>query len=142
LEAIQTRVRKEQLTVYAFVIMPNHFHAIWQLHDGVDRAVFQRDFLKFTARSILKFMKMNNDAILNKLSVDDADRKFQVWERNSLSLDIYSENFFFQKLKYIHNNPIQEKWRLAELPEDYYYSSAKFYLTGINDFEFLMHFNS
>ena len=141
-EAINKRVDEQKLTVFAFVIMPNHFHAIWQLHDGVDKSNFQRDLLKFTARSILNFMKMNNNVLLPQLKVNDADRNYQVWERNSLSIDIYSESFFFQKLNYIHNNPIQGKWKLATFPENYYYSSAKFYLTGINDFKFLTHFNS
>jgi putative transposase len=31
------------------------------------------------------------------------------------------------KLKYIHNNPSQPHWGLAEKPSDYFYSSAKFY---------------
>ncbi|WP_307527875.1 hypothetical protein [Pedobacter sp. W3I1] len=42
-----------------------------------------------------------------------------------------------QKLDYIHNNPLQERWRLAENAEDYYWSSAKFYQTGIDDFNVL-----
>ncbi|WP_255478614.1 hypothetical protein [Rufibacter sp. XAAS-G3-1] len=45
-----------------------------------------------------------------------------------------------QKLDYIHQNPAQEKWKLAELPEDYYYSSARFYLENKDDFGFLTHY--
>jgi hypothetical protein len=43
-------------------------------------------------------------------------------------------------LQYIHNNPLQEHWKLAASPEEYYYSSAKFYATGIDDFGFLTDF--
>lgn len=109
IEAFKTRVDKEQLSIYAFVIMPNHFHAIWQLHDGIKKDEFQRDLLKFTARSILKFMKMHEDPLLTHLKVDDADRIYQVWERNSLSIDMYSQSFFEQKLNYLHNNPVHHK---------------------------------
>ena len=65
IEAFQHRVVLKQVSIYAFVIMPNHFHAIWQLHDGINKVSFQRDLLKFTARSILKFMMMNDDPLLN-----------------------------------------------------------------------------
>ena len=142
IEALQHRVKNKQLTIYAFVIMPNHFHLIWQIQDGISKVEFLRDFMKFTARSILKFMFMNDDALLSSLRVKAADRKQQVWERNSLSIELYSEVVFLQKLDYIHNNPLQLKWGLSKQPEDYFYSSAKFYETGgrENDFNMLTHF--
>lgn len=139
-QALQTRVNKSEVSVYAFVIMPNHIHIIWQLHDGIIKENFQRDFLKFTARSILYFMRMNEDPILGSLKVIAPDRHYQVWERNSLSIDIYSEKFFLQKLNYLHNNPVHPKWKLADLPENYKYSSARFYETGIDEFGWLTHF--
>lgn len=142
IEAIQRRVELEQVTVYGFVIMPNHVHFIWQLHDEVYRANFQRDLLKFTARSILNFMRMHDDPMLKDLAVKTTDRKFQVWERNSLSIDLFSEKVFLQKLDYIHNNPLQPKWNLATLPEEYRWSSAGFYETGVSDFSFLKHYGS
>ncbi|WP_407522239.1 transposase [Lacibacter sp. MH-610] len=139
LEAIEHRVIKEQVTVYGFVLMPNHMHFIWQLHDEVVRSDFQRDFLKFTSRSILNFMRMHDDPLLNQLKVKAADRSFQVWERNSLSIDLFSEKVFLQKLDYVHNNPVQPKWLLVELPEQYRWSSASFYETGASEFHFLTH---
>jgi REP element-mobilizing transposase RayT len=142
LEAIARRVVLEQVTVYGFVLMPNHLHFIWQLHDGINRVEFQRDFLKFTARSILNFMRMHDDPLLKMLEVKAADRNFQVWERNSLSVDLFTEKVFLQKLDYIHNNPVQPKWKLAILPEEYEWSSAAFYETGINRFPFLTHYRS
>jgi len=43
----------------------------------------------------------------------------------------------FQKLDYIHNNPLHERWNLCTLPEDYDYSSACFYEKGLKHFKFL-----
>ena len=140
IEALQNRIAREQVTIYAFVIMPNHMHIIWQLHDGIIRQDFQRDFLKFTARSILQFMRMNDDPMIELLKVKAPDRHFQVWERNSLSIDLYTEKVFLQKMYYIHNNPLQQKWKLADLPENYRFSSAKFYETGIDDLLLLTHY--
>ncbi len=139
IEALQHRVTSQQVTIYAFVIMPNHFHAIWQLHDGIDNVCFQRDLLKFTARSILKFLMMNDDPLLLQLKVIAPDRKYQVWERNSLSIDLWSQKVFEQKLNYIHNNPLQKQWHLANTPAEYKYSSAKFYETGEDEFGLLQH---
>src|SRR6478609_3424173 len=140
IEALKHRVVLKQVSIYAFVIMPNHFHAIWQLHDGINKVSFQRDLLKFTVRSILKFMLMNDDPLLNSLKVKAADRQQQVWERNSLSIDLWSEKVFIQKLNYIHNNPVRGKWKLSLTPEEYKYGSALFYETGIDEFGFLEHY--
>jgi putative transposase len=140
IEALKNRVAKQQVTVYAFVIMPNHMHIIWQLHDNVIREDFQRDFLKFIARSILHFLRMNSDPLVESLKVKAADRHYQVWERNSLRVDLYTEKIFLQKMTYIHNNPIQPKWKLADLPENYRFSSANFYETGIDEFLLLAHY--
>ncbi len=142
LEALQYRVQNNQVTVNALVIMPNHFHIIWKINDEIDKADFTRDFMKFTSRSILKFMLMNDDPLLDSLQVKAADRKQQVWERNPFSFDLFTENVFMQKLGYIHNNPIQPKWNLCKYPEDYFYSSARFYETGgkENDLDILTHF--
>ena len=38
-----------------------------------------------------------------------------------------SPEFLIQKLTYIHNNPLQPHWRLAQRPEDDLWSSARFY---------------
>ncbi len=115
-------------------------HLIWQLHDDIVREDFQRDLLKFTARSILNFMRMNDDSMIHLLKVISSDRHYQVWERNSLSIDLYSEKIFLQKMNYIHNNPIQPKWKLSDLPENYPFSSAKFYETGVDEFSLLTHY--
>lgn len=140
IEALQNRVERGLVTIYAFVIMPNHMHLLWQLHDQVARPDFQRDFLKFTARSLIHFMKFNDDPMYEGLRVSAADRQYQVWERNSLNIAICSEKIFIQKLNYIHRNPLQPRWNLCESSCDYKYSSAKFYETGINDFGILTHF--
>jgi len=78
--------------------------------------------------------------MLNEFLVEAKDRDYQIWERNSLSVDAWTEKVFIQKLDYIHNNPCKHPGYLAEHPEAYNYSSAKFYHTGIDDFGFLSHY--
>jgi putative transposase len=42
--------RSKRVTVYAFVIMSNHFHLIWQMLGDHKRDDAQRDFLKYTSQ--------------------------------------------------------------------------------------------
>jgi putative transposase len=121
--------------------MPNHIHLIWQIRDGYKQEMIQNSFLKFTAQQMKFKLIDTNDQRLSQFLVNAKDRQYQFWERNSLSIDLWSPNVFMQKLDYIHNNPLQDKWQLVKYPEDYKYSSAKFYETGIDEFGLLTHYN-
>jgi putative transposase len=131
---------EKSIVVYGFVIMPNHIHLIWQIQDGYKRELIQNRFLKFTAQQMKFRLIDNNDQALSRFRVNTSDREYQIWERNALSVDLWSEPVFMQKLDYIHNNPLQHKWQLAKYPEDYKYSSAKFYETGDDEFGLLTHY--
>jgi REP element-mobilizing transposase RayT len=127
--------------IYAFVIMPNHIHLVWQIQDGYKQDNIQLRFLKFTAQQMKFRLTDTNDFRLNHFAVNAKDRNYQFWERNSLSIDLWTPEVFMQKLDYVHNNPLQEKWHLAEFPEDYRYSSAKFYESGCDEFGLVTHFD-
>jgi putative transposase len=64
-------------------------------------------------------------------------QKYQIWERNPLSVDIWSRKVLWQKLQYMHLNPVRAE--LCRWPEEYYWSSAMFYHTGVDKFGFLTH---
>ena len=133
-------VEDKRVKIYAFVIMPNHIHLIWYINDGHKGSDVQQSFLKFTAQQIKADLQKNNPLLLERFKVNAADRQYQFWERNPLSVGLYTDKVFKQKLEYIHNNPVQDKWKSAQSPEDYFYSSAKFYYTGKDDFGFLSHY--
>ena len=140
INSLQFLVNDGRVVVYGFVIMPNHIHLIWQVQDKFERAKVQQSFLKFTAQQ-MKFQLLKNDtATLEKYKVKASDKEYQFWERNPLSIDLWSRNLFLQKLLYIHSNPTQPHWKLCTFPEEYKYSSAAFYEKGNNQFEFLSHY--
>jgi hypothetical protein len=64
----------------------------------------QRDFLKYTAQLIKKDIDKNHAEDLKDFMVNAKDRKYQFWERNPLSIEIWSEKVLLQKLKYMHEN--------------------------------------
>jgi len=50
-----------------------------------------------------------------------ANKKHEIWQRDSLSVEISSRDFAKQKIDYIHFNPVSGKWNLAKDYLDYYY---------------------
>jgi hypothetical protein len=98
----------------------------------------QRDFLKYTAQKIKADLRRYPPVVLENFRVDAKDRKYQFWERNPLSVELRTHAVFIQKLRYIHYNPV--KAGLCILPEEYKYSSAEFYLTGVDKWGFLTHY--
>jgi putative transposase len=140
IDALKFRISRGEVKVGAFVIMPNHIHLIWRLQNKYALEDAQRDFLKFTAKEIIdKIKSTSGERELESLYVGLIDRKFQVWKRNSMSIDLRSESFFKQKMKYIHDNPCQPHWNLASHPIDYRFSSARFYELGEDEFGLITH---
>jgi putative transposase len=137
IDSLSFLLKDKRVIIYAFILMNNHVHFIWQIQKGFTKEAVQRDFLKFTAQQIKDDLEKNHPKVMLLFKVNAKDRKYQKWERNSLSVDLFSEKVFSQKLNYIHQNPV--KAELCKFPEEYY-SSAKFYETGIDDFGFLTHF--
>ena len=121
IDSLSFLVKDRRVIIYAFIIMNNHIHFM----EGFTKEAVQRDFLKFTAQQIKDGLEKNHPKVMSLFEVNAKDRKYQIWERNSLSIDLFSEHVFIQKLKYIHQNPV--KARLCKFPEEYSYSSAKFY---------------
>lgn len=122
--------------VYAFVIMPNHIHLIWKLKELNGKEFPHASFLKFTAHAFKSELKQTPEK-LSEFYVDEANKTFNFWQMDSLVVPLYSKKVAFQKLDYIHNNPLGERWNLCKSPEEYSYSSARFYESGIDRFGFL-----
>jgi putative transposase len=139
--SLQFLVKNKELILYGFVIMPNHMHLLLQVPETIpSEKDVQHSLMSFTAHEFKKHLIKVEAGKLEEYYVGDADRKYQFWERNPLPVNVFSKEMAEQKLDYIHLNPLQEKWNLATEPENYYYSSAKFYQTGIDDFGMLTHY--
>ena len=137
-DSLDFLVTEKRAAVYGFVIMPNHMHLIWHIAEGHKREDVQRDFLKYTAQQIKFDLIEQHPALLEKFKVGARDRTYQIWERNPLSISLFSKNVFLQKLDYIHNNPVNAG--LCSLPEEYIYSSASFYINEDKRWSFLTHY--
>jgi len=139
IDSLSFLVQKKRVLIFGFVIMNNHLHIIWQVQEPFKRDAVQRDFLKYVAQQIKFDLVANHPKVLKHFEVNKKDRKYQFWKRNALSVDLYSPGVFIQKLDYIHMNPV--KAGLCTLPEDYYFSSAGFYVKNDTHFPFLSHYD-
>ncbi|HTN19312.1 MAG TPA: transposase [Pelobium sp.] len=125
--------QKYAIDTTAFVIMPNHVHAILHLNksDNLNKVISNGK--RFMAYEIVKRLKAQQPELLIRLSEacsKDEKKKGQMHKVFESSFDakpILTDKFLQQKLDYIHHNPISEKWNLAETFIDYEHSSAGFY---------------
>ena len=120
------------LKVYGYVFMTNHLHFLWQAKEGKKLSDIVRSYKRFTTEKIKPLVKRDSRKYINGLIRTSfykrTRNKFQVWQDYNYPELTETEKFFQQKLNYIHNNPV-EKGYVAN-PEDWFYSSAGFYLSG------------
>jgi len=130
-------VEDKRIKLFAFVIMPDHLHLIWQMQPLIHPQDVQRGFLKYTAQRIKHDLQKNRPELLSHFESDANDRTHQFWKRRALSIELRTNKVYRQKLDYIHLNPVKAGYCI--LPAEYKYSSALFYETGIDNWRFLSH---
>lgn len=128
---------KKSIETTAFVFMPNHVHLILHLNKPENLNKIIANGKRFLAYEIIKKLKsQHNDNLLYILNegCSKAERKkgqlHKVFESSFDAKAILNHQFLFQKLDYIHHNPVVKKWNLAPYFVDYEHSSAAFYETN------------
>ena len=58
-------------------------------------------------------------------AANSRNSEYQFWRQDNHPMELYSAAFIFQKLNYIHNNPVEAG--IVDRPEHYLYSSARDY---------------
>jgi REP element-mobilizing transposase RayT len=132
IESFKYSIENKGLQIYAYVIMSNHIHLIANSANG-HLSDIDRDFKKYTCRKIITTIDNKSESrrewMLNRFKFNashlKANKNYQVWTHKNHSVILYSNKFFEEKIKYIHNNPV--KAGIVEKPEDYLYSSARNY---------------
>lgn len=128
-------LQQKEIKIASYVIMPNHLHCL--LHFSImpqSLNVIVSNAKRFMAQDILKQLQKNNATnLLDRLaaSVKERERKkgqlHKVFEDSFDAKQCTSTDFIWQKINYIHNNPISGKWDLAKDAISYPHSSAGFY---------------
>ena len=142
INSLKELVMRDKIILYAHVIMPNHIHLVWEMKNMNGKEMPHASFNKFTAHQFQKKLRLDDSAELEHFRVYDLERKYRFWQRDPLAILMDSREKAIQKIEYIHNNPLQEKWNLVKEAEDYQWSSAKFYEYGIDEYGFLSHISN
>lgn len=97
LESLCYLVAEKRIKVFAFVIMSNHIHLIWQSKNGNQPKENQLSFMKYTAQMILIDIRNNHQAVMEHFRIDLKDRKYQIWQRNPVSVELRQRVVFCSK---------------------------------------------
>jgi putative transposase len=137
LNNLKEMVTEDKIILYAYCIMNNHIHLIWQIKDAHPPSEVQKQFLENTAKQIKKDLALHHVEVLKFFESTQRDRSYHFWKRRPLSIELFTPKVFDQKLDYIHYNPVTAG--ICEYPEQYDYSSARFYYDGTNEWNMLSH---
>jgi REP element-mobilizing transposase RayT len=127
LDSLKFSRERKGLELFAFVIMPNHLHAICA---APDLQTIMRDFKRFTSREIHERLKSDRrETTLHwlKWATQRARRErgeLSLWEDGFRPQALWTRDVFEQKLQYVHDNPARKG--LVSIPEEWWHSSAGF----------------
>ena len=114
--------------------MSNHLHLVvsseepFQLDDTI------RDFKKFTSKACVKHIISSPESRkewMLKLFADYAlkskrHKNHKFWQTGNHAIELYDAKFTWQKINYIHQNPVRAG--LVRKQEEWIYSSASNYM--------------
>jgi len=129
--------------------MPNHVHALLyfpEMPKSLNTVIGNAK--RFLAYEIIKRLEKKKAIVLLDIlhaGVKKRERKkgqiHKVFEESFEAKECYTKDFVYQKLNYIHHNPVSGKWKLVDDFTEYEYSSASFYEKGIKKYEGIVHIN-
>jgi len=119
--------REREIDILAFVILENHLH--W-LAVGPQLGKRVGQFKSFTATTIIREMqKQRYKTILQEFEYyrlrHKVDQTHQFWQEGSHPQVIENDEVMWQKIEYIHNNPLRRGY--VDDPLHWRYSSARCY---------------
>jgi putative transposase len=114
LEEFQILKLKRDCRLIAFVIMPDHFHLIVNPRDGKIRE-WTGALKSLSAKRLTEIA--SKDLFLK------SETENRVWQESFKDLPLWSDWMIWQKINYIHNNPL--KANLAKSAKDYRWSSFR-----------------
>ena len=132
-EALKFCQENKGLEIFGYCLMSNHLHLSARAGGKQNLSEIIRDFKQFTSKGIIRQIKEEPETKKGRLleQFELAGRgkkrikKYKFWQDGNHAKLIFSPEVFYQKLEYIHNNPV--KAGLVKNPEDYLFSSTRNY---------------
>jgi putative transposase len=122
------------LEVFGYCIMPSHIHLIVRAKDKERLEDIIRDLKRHTSKSYHKLLEDKNTnwesrrrwllwLMKHAGSYNSNNKGFQFWQQHNHPVELWSDEVFYQKLNYIHLNPVVAGF--VSQPEEWLYSSAR-----------------
>lgn len=119
------------LIVHSWVLMPSHFHMVVSSREKSLGGIM-RDFKAYTSKTIRSELEQNFNESRRDWMIpffraaglkNSNNNDWQFWQHENHPMELYSKNFYDQKVGYIHLNPVRAGF--VEKPEHWIYSSAR-----------------
>ena len=118
------------LYLLGYIIMPSHLHLITSNKIEYKLPDIIRDFKTYTSKRIRNQLEAENRLEFLKLFQKAAKglkkQNFKIWQDDYHPIALTSEKWLYQKMDYIHQNPVRKGF--VEYPEQWKYSSARNWL--------------
>jgi putative transposase len=132
-EALRETRSKFSLLLVGWVLMPEHFHLLFQPWPAAATPEIIKDLKQRCAHAVLEALQARQQlpecrAALRALRLPAAvhdHASFRVWQRRYVPFNVYTEKRRLEKLDHMHGNPIRR--RLVASPAGWPWSSWRFY---------------
>ncbi len=113
--------------------MTNHIHLIVNCNEPYKLSDTIRDFKRHVAKQILFQIRNEPESRrewMIKLFAEKGEQyksneKIKFWKTGNHAIELFTEKFVWDKINYIHENPVKEEF--VAKPEDWKFSSASNY---------------
>jgi putative transposase len=128
IESLNYCQQHKGLVVFAYVIMTNHIHLVVNANEPFLLKDVVRDFKKFTSKKIVDQIQKQPESRrewMLSIFASNAGNKhsgFRFWQEGNHAIELITEKFIWEKINYIHNNPVRAGF--VKNPQDWLYSSA------------------
>lgn len=140
-ESLDFCQKNKGLHIYGWCLMPSHLHMIANTDTGIELSDVVRDFKRFTCNKLIQQISNEPESrrewLLDKFAFaakqNPKNKYFKIWKEGNHAIELFTERVTWQKLNYIHRNPVVE--RIVAKEEDYLFSSARNYYNLSNVLE-------
>ncbi len=146
IESVRYCQQNKGLKLHAWCLMSNHAHLVFSRSGQYSHSDILRDLKKFTSKNLIEAIENNPSESRKEWMLNifrsagqnkNNNKDFQFWQQDNHPIELFSPAVTFQKIDYVHNNPIVAG--IVSEPDHYLYSSARDYLgiNGVLDVEIL-----
>lgn len=127
IEELGNQIKNWPARLVSWVLMPEHFHAIVNPQDGDIRG-FVRSLKSLSAIRVWE-VSQHPGFILEQPAADGSIH--QIWQDSFKALPLWSSWMIWQKINYIHANPV--KAGIVKSAKDYRWSSFRAFYQNSNE---------